>query len=175
MKDRTTILIGSILIVIGVFSIVDALFDINLWSLVFPFLLIAIGVFILFRPKSLPNGSDFILRFINEVDSYQAWVLKPAEYLSFVSDIDLDLSRATIPDGETTIRFNSFVNEIKISLPENIGLRISARGFVINSKIVGKDEENIFASFEYESPDYEFQSRKVFIHLMSFVSEIEIN
>lgn len=175
MKNRTTILIGSILIIIGIFSIVDALFHINLWSLILPLLLIAIGFFILFRPKSLSDGSDFILRFINEIDEFHANAIKPAEYLSFVSDIKFDLSSATIPDGETTIRFNSFVSEIKISLPENVGLKIAARGFVNNSKIKGKEENNIFAPFEYESPGYDFQTRKVFIQTLSFVSEIEIN
>jgi len=175
MKNRTTRLIGSILIAIGFFSIVDALFNINLWSLILPLLLIAIGFFILFRPKSLSDGSDFILRFINEIDEFHANAIKPAEYLSFVSDIKFDLSGATIPDGETTIRFNSFVNEIKITLPQNAGLKISARGIVTNTKLLGKEEDNIFAPFEYASPNYEIQTHKVFIQLLSFVSEIEIN
>lgn len=175
MKNRTTILIGSILVIIGVFSIVDSLFNINLWSLILPLLLIAIGFFILFRPKSLSGDSDFILRFVNEIDEFHTNAIKPAEYLSFVTDIKFDLSTATIPDGETNIRFNSFVNEIKITLSENVGLKISARGFVNNSKIKGKEEDNIFSPFEYESPDYEIQTCKVFIQTLSFVSEIEIN
>jgi predicted membrane protein len=123
----------------------------------------------------LSGDSDFILRFINEIDEFHSNAIKPAEYLSFVTDLKLDFSTATIPEGETNIRFNGFVNEIKLTSSENVGLKISARGFVNNSKINGREENNIFAPFEYESPDYDIQTRKVFIQTLSFVSEIEIN
>ena len=87
MKNRTTILIGSILIILGVFSIIDALFGINLWSLFLPLILIGLGVLILFRPKTLPDGTNFILRFVGETDKSHEWTVEPAEYWSFIGSM----------------------------------------------------------------------------------------
>ena len=60
MNNRTAILIGSIFIVLGVIALFDAFFGINLWTLFFPLILIALGFIILFRPKTLPGGTNFI-------------------------------------------------------------------------------------------------------------------
>jgi len=173
MKNRTAILIGSILILVGVFSIVDAFFGINLWSLIFPILLIALGAFIIFRPKSV-SGGNFYVRFVNETDKTKDWVVEPSEYLSFVSSLTIDFSDANIPDGETILRMNSFVNDVEITPPLNGGLKVYARGFVHDTKVKGRDEDHILTPFEYETPDYASQTKKVYIQLLSFVSEVEI-
>lgn len=173
MKNRTAILLGSILILVGLFSIVDAFFGINLWSLVIPLLLIALGLFIILRPNS-GSGGNFYIRFVNEKDKTQSWTVEPVEYLSFVSSIELDFSQAIIPDGETTIRMNSFVNDLEITPPLNAGLKVHARGFVHDINVKGREENNILVPFQFETPDYALQTKKVSIELLSFVSEVEI-
>lgn len=175
MKNRTAILIGSILIILGAFSIIDALLGINLWSLVFPLILIGLGFLILLRPKTLPGGTNFILRFVEETNKSHEWTVVPAEYWSFVGSMKLDLSQAVIPEGETSIVMYSFVNELEIILPTDAGLKLTARGFVHDTKVKGYKEDHIFAPFEYETPDYELQTRKINIQSLSFVSEVEIN
>jgi|MTBAKSStandDraft_2_1061841.scaffolds.fasta_scaffold01856_18 hypothetical protein len=174
MNNRTAILIGSILIMLGAFSIIDALFGINLWSLVFPLILIGLGLLILFRPKTLPGGTNFVLRFVGETNKSHEWTVVPAEYWSFVGSMKLDLSQAIIPVGETSIVIYSFVNELEITLPTDAGLRLTARGFVHDTKVKGYKEDHILAPFEYETPDYASQTRKINIQSLSFVSEVEI-
>jgi len=174
MKNRTAILIGSILIILGVFSIIDALFGINLGTLIFPLILIGLGVLILFRPKTSPAGNNLILRFVGETDKSHEWTVEPAEYWAFVGSMKLDFSKAIIPEGETSIVLYSFVNELEITLPTDAGLRLAARGFVQNTKVMGHNEDHIFAPFEYETPDYAIQTRKINIQSLSFVSEVEI-
>lgn len=174
MKNRTAILIGIILITVGAFSIIDAIFGVNLWSLVFPLILIALGAFILFRPKSLQEKSNFVLRFINEKDKNHPWTLASAEYLSFVTDLDLDFSKAIIPDGETTIQLNSFVNDLEIILPIEAGFKLESKGFVNETKIKGHKETTIFTPFEYETPDYINQPKKIILQSSTFVSDIKI-
>ncbi|MBW6472034.1 MAG: cell wall-active antibiotics response protein [Anaerolineaceae bacterium] len=175
MKNRTAILIGSILIILGVFSIIDALLGINLWSLVFPLILISLGFLILFRPKTLPGGTNFILRFVGETNKSNEWTVEPAEYWSFVGSMKLDFSQAVIPEGETSIVMYSFVNDLEIILPTDAGLKLIARGFVHDTKVKGNKEDHIFAPFEYETPGYAQQTRKINIQSLSFVSEVEIN
>ncbi|PKO04150.1 MAG: hypothetical protein CVU41_18465 [Chloroflexi bacterium HGW-Chloroflexi-3] len=175
MKNRTAILIGSILIIMGAFSIIDAIFGINLWALVFPLMLIGLGFLILFRPKTLPGGTNFILRFVGETNKSHEWTVEPVEYWTFVGSIKLDFSEAVIPEGETSIVMNSFVNDLKIILPTEAGLKLTARGFVHDTKVKGYKEDHIFAPFEYATPDYLNQSRKINIQSLSFVSEVEIN
>lgn len=174
MKNRTAILIGSVLIILGFFSIIDNVFGINLWTFIFPIILIGLGVLILFRPKTLPGGSNFILRFINETDISHTRTIESAEYLSFVSDVKLDLSQAIIPVGETTINLYSFASDLDIILPIDAGLKVRARGFVHDAQVIGRKEDHLLAAFEYETPDYKNQIRKIFIQTLSFVSEVDI-
>ncbi len=174
MKNRTAILIGSILIVLGFFSIINALFHVNLWTLFFPILLIALGAFLIFRPKFSPDGTDIILRFVGETKKSDEWSVSPVEYQSFVSDIKLDFSQAIIPEGETHIRISCFVSELKIQLPMDAGLKVVAKGFVHDSKVNGQKENQIGAPFEYETPDFSVQIKKVIIESWSFVSDVEI-
>ena len=175
MKNRTAILIGSILIILGAFSIIDALFGINLWKLIFPLILIGLGFLILFRPKTLPGGTNFVLRFVGETHKSHEWTVEPAEYWSFVGSMKLDFSQAVIPVGETNIVLYSFVNDLEIILRTDAGLRLKARGLVHDTKVKGYKEDHIFAPFEYETADYAAQPRKINIQSLSFVSEVEIN
>lgn len=175
MKNRTAVLLGSILILVGLFSIVNLVFDINLWSLILPLFLISVGLFIILKPKTMPGGSEFILRFVNDSHERDYWKLESGEYLSFVSNLEWDLSKVEVKDGETMVRMNSFVNDIKLTLPEHAGLKLISKGFVHDTKVMGQDEDHIFAPFEYETPDYESQSKRIFIQLLAFVSEVEIH
>ncbi len=159
----------------GAFFLIDNVFGINLWTLILPIILIGLGMLLLFRPKTLPGGSNFILRFINETDNSHQRTIEPAEYLSFVSDVKLDLSQAIIPEGETTINMYSFVSDLDIILPTDAGLKLLARGFVHDTKVKGQKEDHLLAAFEYETPEYRNQTRKIFIQTLSFVSEVEIN
>jgi len=174
MKNRTSILIGSILIVLGLFSIIDAIFHINLWTLFFPILLIALGAFLIFRPKHSPDGTDIVLRFVGETHKSKEWDVLPVEYQTFVSDIKLDFSQAIIPDGETRIRMTSFVNDLSIKLPDHAGVKLVAKGFVNDTTINGQNQNNIGVPLEFETPSYSEQVKKVFIESWSFVSEVEI-
>jgi hypothetical protein len=174
MKNRTAILIGSILIILGMFSIIDALFGINLWSLFFPFILIALGFFILFRPKALPYGTNVIFRFVGETDKTREWKVEPAEYWNFVGDYTLDLSQANIPEGETNIIINGFVNDVEIISPADAGLYVLVRGFILSTKIKGYKEDHFLSPTEYQSADYSLQTKKIRITFSSFVSDIEI-
>ncbi len=174
MKNKTAILIGSILIIMGIFSMIDILFKINLWSLIFPLILIGLGLLIIFRPKTLPEGNNFIFRFINETDKFHPWTVEPAEYWSFVGEMKLDFSQAIIPEGETFINVYSFVNDLDIILPTDAGLKLKARGFVHDTKVLGQKADQLLAAFEYETLDYKSQTRKINIQTLSFVSEVEI-
>lgn len=174
MKNRTAILIGSILIVLGFFSIINALFHINLWTLFFPILLIALGAFLIFRPKLSPDGTDLILRFVGETNESKEWSVTPVEYQSFVSDIKLDFSQAIIPEGETRIRMTSFVNQLYIKLPPDAGVKLVAKGFVNDTNVNGQNQNNIGVPLEYETPFYTEQLKKVVIESWSFVSEVKI-
>ena len=58
--------------------------------------------------------------------------------------------------------------------PIDAGLKVRARGFVHDTQVNGRKEDHLLAAFEYETPDYKNQIRKIFIQTLSFVSEVEI-
>ncbi len=174
MKNRTIIVFGSVLILIGLFSIIESLTKINLWAILFPILLILVGIFLILRPNFIFEDSNFVFRFVNETKKNEPWMVKSTETLAFVSETVLDFSQAIIPEGDTKIRFNSFVNEIDIVLPSDAGLKISAWGIVKEVKVNGQKEDQLFVPFDYQTPDYDSQTKKISIEIFSFVASIKV-
>ena len=93
----------------------------------------------------------------------------------FVGDIHLDLSRAEIPPGETTIRVFGFVGEVEILAREDIGLSISSAGFLNQTNFLGQKREVFFTPANYKSDNYPEFERRMRLEFMGFVVELNLD
>ena len=126
MNNRRQIIIGSIIVIFGVVILLEAIFDIEIWGLLCPAFLIVLGVWLIFRPRSKGGDSDLQVFFAHNVRRREQWTATNEEFWGFAIDLKLDLSKAEIPPGETTIRTYGFVSELRISLPSDIGLSVNS-------------------------------------------------
>ena len=66
-----------------------------------------------------------------------AWQVIPEEIWLAIGDIHLDLTEAQVPEGETTLTVFGFVNDIKLTVPEGVGIGLHCSAFVSDVKMYG--------------------------------------
>ena len=171
---KSEIVIGSIVLGVGILLLIGAIFNIDVWGLICPAGLIALGVLLIYRTQKAPGGGNVNLRFAGDIRRRGNWQVSNEESWGFVLDTVLDFTEADIPEGETTFRFGAFVNDIKIKVPAEIGIAIQSMAFMTETRIHGPSEQTFFLPFEWQSDNFASVNKKVWIKPTAFVSEIKI-
>lgn len=112
---------------------------------------------------------------LGDIRKSGSWEAIRHEFWWFVGETRLDFSGAIFPEGEAKIKIFGLVNDVKIYLPEDVGLRV--RSFAFHSDFHGteKREERIFESLDERTANYETAKKRVEVQIISFVAEIRIN
>lgn len=173
MRNQGQLLFGGLFIFFGLLFLIGTVFNINVWAFCWPIGLILLGVWILLRPQLSP-GTQVRVTPLGNVRRDGAWRVANEEHWIFVGDVDLDLTRADIPAGESTLRFFGFVNDITLIVPQGIGIAVSSTAFVTDSNVLGQKEETFVMPYAFTSDDYAAAERKVRLETMCFVASIKV-
>ncbi len=141
---RSEIIFGSIVLVAGVLLLFGALFDIDIWGLICPAGLIGLGVWLIYRTRKDPSEGDVNIKFVGDLKRSGVWEAQSEETWGFVLDSKLDFSNAVIPNGETILRLGAFVNELKATIPNNVGVAIYSMAFMTDSENQRRKAGNFF-------------------------------
>ena len=174
MKKKTQMVLGAVLIGLGILFLLSRIFNIDFGVICWPSILILIGVFIIVRPRIAPEGSDVRMLFIGDLNRSGEWDVSDQEIWSFVGDVDLDFTQANIPDDEVAYRLTSFVGDVDILVPADIGISISATGFVNEGRVEGKKRGGFLTPIKFTSENYEDATKKIHFEMVSFVSELKV-
>jgi lia operon protein LiaF len=175
MRNQGMALIGALLMIAGSLLLLGNLFHFDLWAMCFPLGLIALGVFVLVRPRMVGADTRSHVAFINELERSDPWALINEEHWSFVLDGTFDLTKADIPPGETLVRAFGFVNDVEIIVTADVGLALDLASFVTSLKVDGGSEEDSFlAPVHWRSDGYKGLERRVRFELTQFVGDIKV-
>jgi len=145
---RWQIIFGIGLILLGVFALIEVLTGIDLWGVVFPLILIGIGILLILRPKISSRDIQVEIPILGDVRKKGAWQVGHHEIWLLVGSTRLDFTNASFPQGEGKIKLFGFVNDIKIILPEEAG-RIAEKAGVKKLYLIhyppGVDEDRWLA------------------------------
>ena len=171
---RSEIIIGAIILGIGVLIFIGAIFNIDVWGLICPGGLIALGVWLIFRTRQDPRDGDLHIKFIGDIRRDGVWEPQSEETWGFVLDSRLDFTNANLAEGETVFRVGAFVSDIKATIPADVGVAIFSMAFMTESRIQGEKQETFFIPYHWESANYKTAMKKVVLKPTCFVSEIKI-
>jgi hypothetical protein len=175
MSKKTQLVIGGMILLYGLLLLIGEIFHINLGKLCWPVALILIGLALIFLPRLYARRPGFQLHIFPGIHRCGAWTLRPEEILMFVGDIDLDLTQAVIPAGETTIRVYVFVADIDLLIPKEVGIQIASTAF-LNDARLWKQKQSLFVStLEQSSPNYSQAVRKVRFESYLFVADLKMD
>jgi hypothetical protein len=168
------IILGILLVTLGLFSLIEELVGVNLWRFVLPLILVGLGLMLILRPRKAKQGVHVQMPILGDLRKTGNWEVTQHEIWLIVGDTLLDLSTATFPQGEGSIRIIGFVNEVKIILPAHVGLQIDANAFVSEFKLPEGKQERFMSALNYQSPNFEEKDNRVTLQTLGFVSEITV-
>ena len=169
------IVLGSILIMMGLFSLVETVFEVNMWHYLFPFLLVGLGLLLILRPRIAKPGVQVLTPILGDIRREGTWEVGELEIWSIVGTNRLDFTDAVFSDNMVNIKMIGFVLDARITVPNDVGLSVETASFVTELKSNEGKEERIFNSIEYQSPNYLEAEKKVNIQTIGFVTEIRVN
>lgn len=170
---RWALLLGSFLIFIGVLSLAEAIWKIDLGKFFWPILLIAIGVLMLIRPP-MPWWLNWKARFEEDFPSHSGVYAKDETLNGFIGDTVLDLSQLVLPEGETHYRLNGFVGDVKIRTTGEIGVKVRSNSFVGNLKFFGEVSTGVMSPVEEKTSNFDTATKKVIVDVNYFVCDVKV-
>jgi len=104
---------------LGFFSFEIRLF----WNLIWPIILILIG-FNLLRGRAFSGGKGGRFTFMggSNVGGAQPWKLESGSYVALMGGIEIDLTTAEIPDGETMLDLTAIMGGIEVKIPKDLAV-----------------------------------------------------
>lgn len=174
MKSRVQVIFGGGLIILGLIYLVSNLFNIDLGDFCLPTVFILIGVLILLRPRMLPTDTNFRILPLGDIRRIGQWEVKGEEFWIFLGTLHLDLSEAEFPQGDATYRIFSFLGDVRIYLPEPIGVKISNMAFIADDRYLGEKRSGFFTPVEWSSDGYEGAEKKLMIERVAFLGSVKV-
>ncbi len=174
MRNKGQIYIGAAFIVAGLMFLLGTVLGINVWALCWSLGLILLGVWLLLRPQLVGPGTAVRQRLLGDIERDGAWQVTDEEFWIGVGEIDLDMTGAEIPIGETRLRVYGFVADVDLRVPQDVGLSVVSTAFVTASRVPGKKRDDFLVPFHYTSDDYETAERKVRLEVTAFVADVKL-
>lgn len=173
MPIRFELLIGALLVMLGVAWLGGSILGIDFWALCWPAGLILLGVWILVRPRLVKDGGRAQFLLFGDVRRRGDWTLTNEEIWMGIGDVDLDLTRAYIPAGESTLRVFSFISDIDLLIPPGVGVSLTSYAFVTDSKILNQKRDSFVLPVEVESEGYSSAQQKIRVEAFGFINDIK--
>lgn len=174
MVRKSQLTAGLVLIGLGALLFVASLFDISAWRLLVPLILIGLGAWIVVRPRDVARNAKVTQRLLGDVDRSGLWVVEDEEILALIGDVDLDLTQAEIPLGETRIRTAGFVQDVTLRVPEDVGVCVEASGVFGEVDLLGDKSEAFFAPISLRSEGYYTADHRIRLDVDGFVVEVNV-
>ncbi|WP_373315098.1 cell wall-active antibiotics response protein LiaF [Robertmurraya siralis] len=185
------LLLFSCLLILDRFEVIVFKFA-DVWKL-WPILIILLALSLLFKKSKWQIDIDFSTKkpafsdsdqdekkivsgLIGEVSYNDSnWALEPMVLNNSIGDYFLDLSKAFIPERETPIIINGSIADIKMIIPENIPVNITANSKIGDVRIFDIKGNTLNRTVFYKTQGYDEATRKLKITINVKIGSIRID
>jgi lia operon protein LiaF len=174
MHAKWQVYIGILVTLIGLMFLIGAIFDVDVGAFCWPIGLIALGIWLLLRPQLVGPDMAARLKLLGDIRRRGEWPVADEEMWVGIGDVNLDLTSADIPVGETTLRILGFVGDVKVRVPQGVGVSVSSTSFVTDARIFGEKRDGIFFPVHFASQDYDTAERKIRLETAHFVMSLRV-
>jgi len=177
--------LGLVLIVAGAVTLADGLglIDFSFGFLVsrfWPLILIGLGALILYesnRTRATGAATDRI-----EHDSIfgdfkltqPGWQLRDVRASMVIGDMKIDLSKAQIPDGETTLDLRSVIGDIDVWAPPDLPVALDVQCALATVVVSGRKQDVWLRRHVDTPPDYDLAPRRVRVRADLFIGDVNL-
>ena len=91
-----------------------------------------------------------------------------------IGEIDLDLAKSNIKEGEKILRLSGVIGEISVLLPKTLKVSVKANVTVGDIKILDTTDDGFLINRTFQSEGYETAKKKLYISVSQVIGDIEI-
>lgn len=116
--------------------------------------------------------------FIGDVHLGQDYFeLHPTNISHFIGDTIIDLTKAQIPYGETKINVSAFIGDVKVFIPEDmdIGITAESSAFIGDLKVLKQKQGGFMSNVQAQTPYYSEASKRVKLVVSVFIGDVKVN
>lgn len=116
-------------------------------------------------------------RFIGDIHlGNEYWELRPMNVSQFIGDTTLDLTKAQIPIGETRVYVSSFIGDVKVFVPNDmgVGIHVVSSCLIGDVKVLDQRRGGIFNQMSVETPSYADADKRVVLIVSSFIGDVRV-
>ena len=174
MHHRGQYYIGGILIFIGALFLIARILNISAWGILWPLALVGLGLWLLIRHRHIEPDTTIRHKLFGDIRRRGDWQVTHEELRIFIGDIDLDMTQAQIPQGETTIRLFGFIGDVDVFIPKSVGVTVSSSALITDGKLLGKREEKFLSSIHATSDNYKTAKKKIRLETTYFIHDVTV-
>ncbi|WP_187172908.1 cell wall-active antibiotics response protein LiaF, partial [Enterococcus faecium] len=92
----------------------------------------------------------------------------------FIGDVKIDLSKAIIPEGESTVVISGVIGNVDIYVPADLEVSVSSSAFIGDIDLIGSKTSGMSTKLYAASPDYSQAKRRVKISISLFIGDVDV-
>lgn len=196
MRSANEIL-GAILIVVGALALLSTSGLIrlplgDLWRLFVALVVIGAGVWLIMRTRggardaawasagasaaaAGPGGwGGWRSRIIGDVTVNGPLALAPARYETLIGEAWVDLSAATVPEGETPLRVASTIGSVRVLLPAGVGALVRGHIVLGDLELFGLEDDGFSVERVVTTDDYATSTRRVRLEASVVLGDVAV-
>lgn len=178
--NSTELFIAIVFIVVGVLLLAGnlGLFAFN-WSMVWALMLICFGGWLVWRAfQPTPFPAAYVNASLYGFGDYRPDLagkeIRREVFSHGFGDFDLDLTRATIPVGQNTVRASMGFGDLTVIVPRDVAVRVKASVGLGDVRVFQERADGIAPHLDFQSPDYATAERKLDIEASVGLGEVKV-
>ncbi|CAN2247739.1 LiaRS two-component regulatory system accessory protein LiaF [Bacillus vallismortis] len=127
------------------------------------------------EPPKDEKHPDMLSFFIGELQMMkQPFDLNDLNISGFIGDIKIDLSKAMIPEGESTIVISGVIGNVDVYVPSDLEVAVSSAVFIGDINLIGSKKSGLSTKVYAVSPDFSESKRRVKVSVSLFIGDVDV-
>ncbi|WP_087991104.1 LiaRS two-component regulatory system accessory protein LiaF [Bacillus vallismortis] len=127
------------------------------------------------KPAKDDKHPDMRSFFIGELQMMkQPFDLNDLNISGFIGDIKIDLSKAMIPEGESTIVISGVIGNVDIYVPSDLEVAVSSAVFIGDINLIGSKKSGLSTKVYAASSDFSESKRRIKVSVSLFIGDVDV-
>ncbi|ANF38047.1 cell wall-active antibiotics response protein [Bacillus velezensis] len=92
----------------------------------------------------------------------------------FIGDVKIDLSKAMIPEGESTMTISGVIGNVDVYVPPDIEVSVSSSAFIGDMNLLGSKKSGMSPNLYKVSSEYGDSPRRIKISISLFIGDVDV-
>lgn len=113
---------------------------------------------------------------VGKVSRSQAnWSAEAMDVQHGIGDLDLDFTRAFIPEENIPVRLNGWIGDVNILVPKDVEFAVTAKSLLGDLHVAGQTREGVSPALTFKTPGYDEATRKLTFDIFYRILDLRID